>query len=222
MNNYANYNIESKIKINNIREWGDFTISKNFIIKSTKGIKQKDINGYIIQRITKLTKVKVYKKNSKKVLTTTKQILKFTNNKVDHMSTSYFEVFIVIGGKSVYKDVFDNSAILRYIEDDDGIFYTNEDLLSSGKIEMEGVSIFIPYNGKDIKDKFKNGDLFGLKWDVSDDTPANGLPYIKSTVLKDKKLLKIIKADIQSNQLVHSVLVKWTKQGDTTMYNDIK
>ena len=29
MNNYANYNIESKIKINNIREWGDFTISKN-------------------------------------------------------------------------------------------------------------------------------------------------------------------------------------------------
>jgi hypothetical protein len=204
------FNISFTNIVNYAKLWGEYTVHKEFIVK--KNNRKKDINGFIVQVITKSTEAYVLcgDGNIKKI----NDISQFTSNRVKYMNDSYIELFPIINGESMYGDNFQNGGILRY-EKEGRNYYTNNNPPTFGIIQQTGENFFIPVDDiklinlvlEKINSKNKNPDLniFGIIWSFSNNTPANGLPYIPYNI----QIINYLKSLKESNIIKHNVISEW-------------
>lgn len=205
----------SIINNENIPEkWGDYTVHKEFYITNNLKNKNKNIgvNGFIVQIIIKRTDAYALCGDGyiKKII----DIDEFTNNQVQFMNDSYIELFPIINGVCEYGDNFQNGELLQY-EKYKGKYYTNDNPPTLGKIQQIGQIIFIPVEDieivKTVLYRIENPSnntkltILGLEWNLSENTPANGLPY-RHYNLKDINTLSKLK---NSNYIEHRVIAEW-------------
>lgn len=166
---------------------GDFEYIRDFVITDNMGRDlsgNRDVNGYILQLITKSVNVSVPDAGPTEpsVLTTTQDVLNYTSDFVGSMSDSYVEAFIVINGKVLDGDMFRNSSILRYNQ------YGKIDTKApntSGIITQVGKYYFVPTIGTtiaSIKRELANEGIIEIKT-PGVPNPANGLPCSTNTRL---------------------------------------
>lgn len=195
-------------KITERNNWGDFVVYKDFTVKHDT-LRASDIHGYVIQKITKTSKV--YAKDFSNNIELVSNINSFTDNYVKYMNDSYYEVFYILNGMSIDGDQFQNGPILHYI---DG--YPDDEFPTAGIIHMSGSSVFIPDTKeaieKCINSTSKNITILGLKWSTSENTPANGLPY--------RKDLPDISIYFKSNIVHHIVEAYWNGIPGFTVKNN--
>jgi len=218
------------ITLTNIEEvsglWGEFTVHKEFTVESMKNTnnsnKKKAANGFVVQVITKNTNANVL--CDKGVIKRIEDIAKFTNTKVKYMNDSYIELFPIINGECEYGDNFQNGGVLRYYKSKNN-YYTNDNPPTFGFIEQVGAIFFIPVEdkefintvinalGKHTSTSYKPMTIFGLEWNVSNQTPANGLPYIPYSLDTIHYLLSMK----NSNVIRHTVKAMWNGLLDEEM-----
>jgi hypothetical protein len=197
---------------------GEFVVHKEFKIKSKNNPRKRKIFGYVIQKVEKTTDAYIIKDNKENKIA---NISKFTNNFVNYMNDSYYELFFIIDGLSSYGDNFQNGAILEYTYDNSNGTYGPDDRTDTkGIITVKGTSSFILANEKEVKsnqnivnsemniNNVENSiNILGINWLLDKKSPANGLPFI---LIEEGKEIQTLKRD--SNVLEHIVEVKW----DTT------
>lgn len=209
--------------------WGEFMVKKDFIVKLQANssaaanvedltnkmkkmsiVKDNTISGFILQYVTK--KTSLYALCKENVLQKIKNIDEFTTNRVKYMNDSYYELFPIINGKTIYPDSFQNGAVLRY-EKDKTKWYANNNPPTKGEIAQEGTCYFISEEKSIVKRVISVLEksirkrsaipitLFGIEWDMNPMLPANGLPYTED--IEDIGKLK------KSNTVYHVVHVEW-------------
>jgi hypothetical protein len=204
------YRLESTENLIEGSSWGSFSVNKSFDVYKSKN--NTDINGFIVQHVTKNTDANVLCQDNK--IRKINNIDEFTSDKVKYMNHNYWELFPVLDGEAVYDDSFSNGAVLRYKKEGRD-WYAYDNPPTEGKITQKGEFFFIKTE-KDLVDsvlKFMDVNkrkrtpvyikIFNIDWDVSKIHPANGLPYTT-----DKKASELINFT-NSNILKHNVNVKW-------------
>ena len=216
---------------------GEFVVHKAFQVTPSKKSK---VYGYVIQLVQKVTDAYTIKKNKNKGIEDKvekiENISEFTSGYANYMNDSYFELFFIMDGESVYGDNFQNGPILLYTANPNNAtdIGPDDEIPTKGTIKVTGTSWFIPGVQKDVKALYnainsrmninnKNSNtinILGLNWSLNPNTPANGLPYID-----DEKSKEIIELGRVSNVLEHNVIVKWdiTKsKGKTSISSTFK
>lgn len=199
---------------------GEFVVHKEFKIKLNSNPRKRKIYGYVIQKVEKKTTAYTIING---IETKIKNISEFTNNYVNYMNDSYYELFFVIDGLSTVGDNFQNGSILEYTYDDsDGSYGPDDRTDTKGIIKIKGTSWFIPSTRYEVENNYtmvnsnnemnvendKNMiNILGFNWSLDENTPANGLP-----IMSIKEGRDIEELEIDSNILEHNVEVKW----DTT------
>jgi uncharacterized protein YlzI (FlbEa/FlbD family) len=175
----SNYTIKAKQDTQS-DNWGDFQLYKDFNI-SHISIPTKQIYGYVIQEVVKITKLYTYDNNNLQLLTTTEEIMDFTSGQVNYAKGTYYEVFYIVGGKSVSGDMFTNGALLHYNIDNINDIYADDEVPTAGIVCMTGKCYFIEASKEEVNKKIKTKsrivNIIGLEWDTNEDLPAHGLPY---------------------------------------------
>jgi hypothetical protein len=178
-----NYTISSRYRsgydddnaYNEVLDCGDFRSTVDFTV-SDKNNNINNVNGIIVQYIQKSTVVDIYDENGGGTHVTLPNnemdITRYTNNNVQYMNYNYIEYFDINENESVHGDQFGNGPICKY--DGDEPMVDDELDMSVGKIIQNGFAIFIP--DKIVKE---NNIIKGIRWNRSEDTPANGLPMIE-------------------------------------------
>ena len=201
----SNYTIDVNQEIES-DNWGDFKIYKDFNI-SHINIPTKEIYGYVIQEVVKTTTLYTYENNNLQLLTTTNSIMEFTSGQVNYANNKYYEVFYIVGGKSVSGDMFTNGALIHYNIDDISDIYPDDEVATAGIICMTGKCYFVSASkevvNKNINSKRRIVNILGLNWDTDKDLPANGLPY------RTDIPLDIISRSSDGSALKHKVVVIW-------------
>jgi hypothetical protein len=208
------------IKIINLENiagtWGEHTVHKEFLVENAVKNKNKNIgvNGFIVQIIMKKTDAYVLC-NDRHIRNIT-NIDEFTSNNVRFMNSNYIELFPIIDGICEYGDNFQNGGILKY-EKYRGKYYTNNNPPSLGTIDIKGHIFFIPFDKetvesvlKSIKSKKKKEkeieyNILGINWSLSNNTPANGLPFYPYS----KEVINYLLEFKNSNYIIHNVNAKW-------------
>lgn len=215
------------IILSNIEEnsglWGEFTVYKEFTVKNnTNKTNSKKPNGFLVQVIKKITTANVL--CDKNIIKRIEDIDKFTNNKVKYMNHSYIELFPIINGECEYGDNFQNGGILQYYKSKNK-YYTNDNPPTYGFIEQVGTNFFIPYEDtyfinnvittidKNNNKKYIPINIFGLEWNVSKHTPANGLPYLSY----NEEIINFLLNMSRSNIIRHIVRATWNGLLDEEM-----
>lgn len=193
---------------------GEFVVHKEFQVKLNTSPRKKKIFGYIIQKVEKNTEAYTNKNSIKNSI---KNISKFTSDYVRYMNDSYYELFFVIDGESTSGDNFQNGAILEYtFNNSNGSYGPDDRTNTSGAIDIKGTSWFIPSTENEVKNNNymvnsatnnnsnKSIEILGIIWSLSQNTPANGLPFIS---IKNGKNVEKLQSD--SNIVLHIVEVKW-------------
>jgi hypothetical protein len=168
--------------------YGDFEIRKAYDLNSKKA------NGIIIQYVDRKT-CATY---DNKKLTTTKQIVKFTDEYVMYSNDSYYEYFEVVDGESINADSFASGAIAKYDKKGNVII---SDKTVEGITTIKAESFFIS-NKSPLYESIIN-----KPWDNNLALPSNGLPYLPKTY---KKTMDKYKENADSNIVFHNVIVKWS------------
>jgi hypothetical protein len=196
---------------------GEFVVHKEFKIKSKINPRKRKIYGYVIQKVEKTTDAYIIKDN---IQTKIANISEFTNNYVNYMNESYYELFFIIDGISTYGDNFQNGAILEYTYNNSNGSYGPDDRTDTkGIIRIKGTSWFISATENEVKinqnivnsnsemninNVGKSINILGINWSLDKNSPANGLPFI---LIEEGKEIETLKRD--SNILEHNVEVKW-------------
>jgi hypothetical protein len=204
------------------QRWGSFSVYKAFDID--QGLDQV---GFILQCVERRTTVNVHYKNRTKTLNTTKDILDFTDKRVEYSNDTYYELFPVKSGKSVDGDRFQSGAFLRYDNKGYALVEPNGNDINepptSGEIVMTGKSVFISASQQEVDNVLEGeGDapkLLGFQWKTDKKGPSAGLPYVFKSGAIEKKMDKLFK---DRNVTIHKVVVTWTRQdGETTAENQV-
>lgn len=210
-------------------DWGEFEVEKTFTVVSN--VPNEPVFGYVVQKVEKVTNVTVHTLKGDIQYSTSQDIQKFTENQVNYATHTYYEVFPILNGITCYgkpdeernnciDDRFQNGALLRYEYDEvEKEYYADNEPPTSGTIQMIGTCVFIPTDetiAKRIYSSILNQSQSTIKignvqWSLSENTPANGLPY--SEFYEFPKGVK---------QLIHRVGVMWNKEGKTIMKSEIK
>lgn len=199
------------LSLNNVFEVpesnGNFSVVKEYIVKSLKPQNSRNIQGIIIQYVKKRSTVVDAENNT---YNTSESIENFTNNVVKYSNDDYFEIFEVFSttGKSKNADEFQNNSLTQYEPTLDGLIpYTYEvgdiqyqTYKTQGEINIEGLNCFI---SKGTPEYIK---ITNLDWKTDINTPANGLPYLPYT----KPIKDLIFNAANSNILLHKVKVTWS------------
>lgn len=225
-----------QITLTNLEEtsgtWGEFIVHKEFTVHNVKNKNSiRGVNGFIIQIITKQTNANILCSETtankpKSTIKSIEDISKFTNNNVKYMNDSYIELFPILNGECEYGDNFQNGGILRYYKSKNQ-YYTNDNPPTFGYIEQIGTIFFISFEdkehvatvlntiGKHTRTIHKAINILGLEWNISNHTPANGLPYIpyNSSVIEYLLSMK------QSNMIRHKVSASWNGLLDEEIRN---
>jgi hypothetical protein len=206
---------------------GEFIVHKAFQVTPSKESK---VYGYVIQLVQKVTEAyTIENKNTPKKI---ENISTFTDDYVNYMNDSYFELFFIVNGESTDGDNFQNGAILKYTAhpNDPSDVGPDDKIPTKGTIKVTGTSWFIPATQQEVeaviktiaamqskmnvnsnRNKKNNTiDILGLEWSLNPNTPANGLPYIEW-----KKRAEVIGLGHASNILEHNVEVKWNSTKST-------
>ena len=194
---------------------GEFVVHKEFKVKSKSNPNNTEVFGYVIQKVEKKTVAYTIKDG---IETLIPDISEFTSGYVKYMNDSYYELFFIIDGESIDGDNFQNGAILEYTYNESNNSYGPDDRTDTkGTIEIKGTSWFVEANKNDVTNNYnlvsnkmniendiETITILGLEWSLNKDTPANGLPYIKT--IKPSKISIIPQ---NSNKLEHNVIVNW-------------
>lgn len=168
---------------------GDFRFTRDFFIVDEHD-NQIHTNGFIIQKITKRPNVSVpdAEKNKSPLLTTSDHISDYTSGAVKYMSDTYVEAFIVIKGRVLHADAFQNASILRHAIDIHGdyrIIPTAPD--TEGTITQIGEYYYIPSkfkNATTIRNEIVNSYKIPMRGQLTHPAAA-GLPSSTDVSLYD-------------------------------------
>lgn len=206
------YNIIADIEAEEVRNNGDFSVTKRFYVKNQHG---EDATGIIIQYITKKANVYHSPDGIEKIYDTSQKISEFTDGNVLFSNDNYLEIFEVTEGVSE-EDVFQNGALAKYDPLDGEAFIDNEDRLymTKGSITHSGECIFVPYSEYETMSKIlsypwceyvdHNSELFDFN-KCEFENPANGIPFIGEQYKNE--IFKL--GQNFSNTIFHTVRIKW-------------
>jgi hypothetical protein len=219
------YSLELKIKKPKLKKWGDFELRKTFEVKQNNNTE--GVFGYVVQKIEKSTVVNIgqgkeeeamgWKAWFGKRLTTSAEIEEFTAGQVKYATHTYYEVFPILNGTTCDEtgncidDQFQNGGLLRYVLED-GEYVSDDDPPTSGQIKMIGTCVFVQTDEATAKTIHAAIEakppsptlVIGEKeWSLSEETPANGLPYLVDFALP------------AGRRIVHEVVVSWDIKGKT-------
>lgn len=198
-------------------KWGEYVVHKKFTVENitnNRNNRQAGVNGFVVQVVDKRTNAYALCNDNK--IRQINNIEEFTSDRVKYMNESYIELFPIIDGNCDYGDNFQNGAILTYYKDGRK-FYTDDNPPTSGNIEQIGRIFFIPITDiahitdvnanidRKSRKKYDYITIFGLQWNISTLTPANGLPYIPY----DEVILTGLYHLSQSRVLRHNVSASW-------------
>jgi hypothetical protein len=182
---------------------GNFSVTKEYNVSL---LPKNKIEGIIIQCVRKTSAVM---DATGKVYNTSDMIRDLTSGVVQYSNDSYFEIFdLYKNGNSKYADAFQNNAMVQYESLDTGelIPYTYdvtdpmyETYKTAGEINVYGENCFISRSNPIYS------TIMSLNWNNSENTPANGLPYLPYST----DIHHLIFSSSDSNILTHSVNVKW-------------
>lgn len=204
---------------------GEFVVHKEFQVKLRSNLRIRKIYGYVIQKVEKKTDAYTIIDG---IETKIDDITEFTSGYVKYMNESYYELFFIVEGKSIDGDNFQNGAILEYTEGEDSTMGPDDRTNTKGIITVKGSSWFIKSTENEVMDNIREAynnsrmnvnnsdnsiDILGINWSLSNNTPANGLPYMS---IDGKNIIERLPLD--SNILVHNVEVKWNT---TIKENDV-
>jgi len=180
--------------------FGDFRVSKDFIISDAE-----PQTFIVVQKVSKTTVVKT----DEDELDTTDAIFDFTDSRVNYMCDSYYEYFkIKRDGESVDYDKFQNGAVAKY-NDEDHVLDENDEgfVFNTGVITQIGVCACIKRGCEECE------QILTLNWDNSEETPANGLPYLECNEENDELLAHVFSGK-HSNIVTHKVIVVWDEKSE--------
>ena len=180
--------------------FGDFRVSKDFVISDPA-----PQTFIVVQKVSKTTVVETDDER----LDTTDAIFDFTDERVNYMCDSYYEYFkIKSDGESVDYDKFQNGAIAKYNEADQVLDENDEGFVfNTGVITQIGVCACIKRECEECE------KILALGWDNSDETPANGLPYLECNDENDALLAHVF-SGTHSNVITHKVVVVWDNKSE--------
>jgi hypothetical protein len=112
-----------------IHQYGRFRVTKDFLVKRRSDGQTEGIHGIVIQEVKKKTTIRLEtftEKGKSEVYDFSDsrgdaKIAEVTNDQVQHMWSEYFEIFVIIDGKSFVADSFENGAICSYSPNKKGI-----------------------------------------------------------------------------------------------------
>jgi hypothetical protein len=194
-----------------IGELGDFRIVKYYdIYKTSKSTKPCNVDGIIVQKVTRTTQCKSFDDSSH--LITNAEIDAFTDGHVLNSNSSYYEYFVVKHGQSVDGDAFASGAITKYSKHRPiltNIPYKN------GETSYLSKSVFIH------KDNINYLKIKCFNWNMNPKSPANGLPFIiecdESNKLFQPIFLNRMKNKYKNSNIVfHKLNATWSKNNTIT------
>jgi len=233
------YEIKVILESSDKNPWGEFKVVKRLDVKQlnvaarskspaasasaarskSPAAKATNVCGFVVQYVTK--KTVVYALCEDNNVRQISSIDDFTSDRVKYMNHSYYELFPILNGKSIYNDSFSNGAVLRYSKRG-SLWISDNNPPTMGKIDQEGIMYFIPDHKANVENVINIIDnstkkrssilmnILGINWDLNPTMPANGLPYMETHDPDVKKKLESkLESLSNSKHIKHTVTVVW-------------